>query len=138
MISLGCGGRSYIGNLHFCERYTSRQVGCRDIINAYINRETFFDGISFYKLDMDEMKRRFTIKNLFYYSGVTFSEYKAVFGTDLYGDFPVLQKFLQENWAMENGGAIKLTPLGLSLSDYIGTMLISDAVSRKMECYRDA
>lgn len=138
MISLGCGGRSYIGNLHFCERYTSRQAKCRDILNAYISRQTFFDGISFYKLEQNEMKRRFIIKNLFYHSGVALNDYKAVFVTDLYNDFPVLHEFLQEKWAVESDGRIKLTPLGLSLSDDIGTRFISEAVARKMESFCDA
>ena len=84
------------------------------------------------------MKRRFIIKNLFYHSGVALNDYKAVFVTDLYNDFPVLHEFLQEKWAVESDGRIKLTPLGLSLSDDIGTRFISEAVARKMESFCDA
>lgn len=137
MIALGCGGRSYIGNLHFCEMYTSKQSKCMNILNKYIERNEFFNGISFYKLDNDEMKRRFLVKNLFYYRGVALSEYKEVFGTYLFEDFPIFEGFDQEKWIIESDGRIKLTPLGLSLSDYIGPMLISEVVAQKMEKFCD-
>jgi oxygen-independent coproporphyrinogen-3 oxidase len=137
MIALGCGGRSYIGNLHFCEKYTSKQSKCRDSLNKYIKQNEFFKGLSFYKLDNDEMKRRFLIKNLFYYRGVPLSDYKKYFGTCPYEDFPVFNKFQLEKWITEIDGRIKLTPLGLSLSDYIGPMLISDVVAQKMERFCD-
>lgn len=137
MIALGCGGRSYIENLHFCEMYTSKQSKCTDVLNNYIKRNEFFNGISIYKLDNDEMKRRFLVKNLFYFRGVALSEYKDVFGTYLYEDFPIFERFDQEKWIIESHGRIKLTPLGLSLSDYIGPMLISEVVAQKMERFSD-
>ncbi|HOQ00556.1 STM4012 family radical SAM protein [Acetivibrio clariflavus] len=137
MIALGCGGRSYIGNLHFCERYTSKQSKSMELIDKYIKRKEFFSRLSFYKLNSDELKRRFIIKNLFYYGGVPLAEYKRLFGTNLYEDFPIFQKFSSEEWIIEAKGRIKLTPLGLSLSDYIGPMLISDAVLEKMERFCD-
>jgi oxygen-independent coproporphyrinogen-3 oxidase len=83
------------------------------------------------------MKRRFLIKNLFYYRGVPLSDYKEYFGTCPYEDFPVFNKFQLEKWITEIDGRIKLTPLGLSLSDYIGPMLISDVVAQKMERFCD-
>ena len=137
MIALGCGGRSYIGNVHFCEKYTSNQSMCRDLLNRYIQRKDFFNKLSFYELDNDEMKRRFLIKNLLYYKGVALSEYKEHFGTCPYKDFPILNKFHLEKWIIECDGRIQLTPLGLSLSDYIGPMLISDEVNQKMERFCD-
>ena len=137
MIALGCGGRSYIGNLHFCEKYTSKPSKGRALLNRYIERKDFFGGLSFYKLNNDEMKRRFLIKNLLYYKGVALSEYKEHFGTCPYKDFSILNKFHLEKWIIESAGRIQLTPLGLSLSDYIGPMLISEEVKQKMERFCD-
>jgi len=137
MIALGCGGRSYIGNLHFCEIYTSKQSKCNKLLDKYIERNEFFSNISFYELDNEEMKRRFLIKNLLYYRGVDLSEYKELFGTYLYEDFPIFSEFHSRKWIIERDGRIKLTPLGLSLSDYIGPMLISDVVAEKMERFCD-
>lgn len=137
MISLGCGGRSYIGNLHFCESYSSKQFKCRAIIDKYIKRNEFFNEISFYKLDQNEMKRRFLIKNLFYYKGVDLSEYQNVFGNSIYDDFSILYEFAEKGWTTGNKDKLVLTPLGLSLSDYIGPMLMSETVVKKMESFCD-
>ncbi|TYQ17754.1 UNVERIFIED_CONTAM: oxygen-independent coproporphyrinogen-3 oxidase [Acetivibrio alkalicellulosi] len=137
MISLGCGGRSYIGNLHFSERYTSRKSKCRTYLEKYISRKEFFDNISFYVLNEDEMKRRFLIKNLLHCKGVDLVEYKNVFKRDLLVDFPMIDRFVDEGWVFRRDKKFILTSLGLSLSDFIGPMLISDDVAKKMEMFCD-
>lgn len=137
MISLGCGGRSYVGDLHFGEMYTSRLSKVVNCLGEYIKKRDFFQNISFYKLDKDEIKRRFVIKNLLHISGINLNEYKSIFSAHLEEDFPILQKFSFEGWTINDGEKIVMTPKGLSLSDYLGPMLISENVTKKMEMFYD-
>lgn len=137
VISLGCGGRSYIGNLHFCEPYTSKQAKCRASLDHYIQRKTFFDKISFYKLNENEIKRRYVIKNLLHYTGISFLDYTKNFAASLYDDFPILKTFVKKGWGINFLQRFRLTQLGMSLSDYIGPMLISESVQKNMEDFCD-
>jgi hypothetical protein len=58
------------------------------------------------------------------------AEYRRVFGADAFLDFPVFERLKEYTEVV--GEQIRLNPLGLSLSDYIGTLFISDEVKEKM------
>lgn len=137
MIGLGCGGRSYIGNLHFCETYTSKSLKIIENIKKYNEKKDFFSNISYYKLNEDEIKRRFVIKNILQCQGVATDEYFENFNSEILEDFPQLKEFIMEKWLEKSKNRIQLTDLGLSLSDYIGPKLMSNQVLEKMECYQD-
>ena len=137
MLAIGCGGRSYLGNLHFCRPYSISRSESEKIISDYINDQDKTLVTHGYLLNQEEQKRRFVIKNLLHIHGIFPAEYREIFKTDLYSDFPVLREWVEQGYlqiqAAESSFQIKLTPLGLSLSDYIGPELISAEVRQRME-----
>lgn len=131
-ISLGCGGRSYIGNLHFCAPYGVRQSECRQILQQYMEQEDYLEIRHGYLLSLEEQKRRYVIKNILFGSGLSKEEYGSHFSSSLEQDFPILREWIQDACAFEREGKITLTEKGFSLSDYLGPMLISNEVREKM------
>ncbi len=119
-LAFGCGGRSYIEELHFCEVYETGVKACSSIIESYIEKIDFTENIKGYVLNSEELARRFVIKNLGYYIGVSKSEYYNYFGKDLYLDYRELfdELFLQGYIAIGEE-FISLTEKGLGFSDYI-------------------
>ena len=133
MISLGCGGRTYLNNIHFCEPYTSDQKKCSKHLQNYIEKQDFFEDLSTYILNEEEQKRRFIIKNLLHHSGISIVDYKTIFGKEPEYDFTLLKDIQNKGWAKRTNTHIILTDKGMSLSDYIGPMLISNTVKKQME-----
>ena len=138
MLAIGCGGRSYIGNLHFCRPFTVREGKRLRIIDDFIKGKDKTEIRHGYVLNNDELRRRFVIKNLLHCAGVSCAGYQGAFGSDIAQDFPLLENLISDGYALcakeDNGvsAAYKLTPLGLSLSDYIGPMFISKEVKERM------
>lgn len=132
MLAIGCGGRSYLDNLHFCMPYAGGRDKCQDLINDFIRKEDKTEILNGYVLNEDELKRRFVIKNLLHCQGLFFEEYEGYFHTDLIADFPLVNQFMTNDYVEKHDQGIKLTALGLSLSDYLGPRFISAAVKAKM------
>ncbi len=133
-LSLGCGGRSYFDSLHFCERYVSGKENSEDLYRNYVNKQDFLSNISFFLLDLDEQKRKYTIKNLLYATGLSKGNYRKHFGSDVYEDFGFLRGLLeQKSYLYETSERIFLTKLGYVYSDKIGPMFMSQDVAKKME-----
>ena len=135
VLSLGCGGRSYFENLHFCEKYVSEKKSCESEYEKYLKKDDFTSDISYYILDDDEMKRRYVIKNLLYISGLSISDYYRHFASDLESDFSIITNLLKEGYAQKHDDIISLTPLGMSLSDMIGPMFMSQTIQKRMNNY---
>lgn len=133
MIAFGCGGRSYIGNLHFCEPYSAKAINCTQTIKTFNQKESFLEGLTGYILNEDEQKRRFVIKNLMYYKGINLKEYNQLWHSELAKDFPVITELMAKKWVVEAAGFMRLTEEGLGLSDYIGPLFMSDEVVEKMQ-----
>ena len=131
-LSVGCGGRSYIDQLHFCTPYEVRQSRCREILEEYIKEQDYLAVRHGYLLSGEEQKRRFVIKNILFACGLSRDQYREHFLTEPEQDFPVLSKWVQEGLACLDEDRFCLTPEGFSLSDYLGPMLISDEVREKM------
>lgn len=138
-LSIGCGGRSYIDELHFCAPYSVRPEGCARILQTYLQK-TDHQAISYgYLLSADERKRRFILKNLFFFRGLPVNQYEIFFGCSPLNDFPQLEQWLNAAWVYQDeAGNLRLSAAGLDLSDYLGPKLISPAVQAKMEVWRDA
>ncbi|MDR2736912.1 MAG: STM4012 family radical SAM protein [Gracilibacteraceae bacterium] len=132
MLAIGCGGRSYLGDLHFCHPFVLSPSARQQIIMAYIDTPDKTRITHGYLLNQNEHKRRFLIKNLLHIHGISLAEYQKVFQTDLPHDFPILHEWAQQGFTQTIDNHIRLTPLGLSLSDSIGPKLISPAVRRRM------
>ena len=138
MLAIGSGGRSYLGKLHFCHPYTADMRVCQKIIADYIDAPDKTRVTWGYILNEDEQKRRFVIKNILHVQGISPVEYREKFKTELCDDFPILREWEEQDYAQapaaaESSGQIRLTSLGLSLSDYIGPMLVSAEVRQRME-----
>lgn len=135
VLSLGCGGRSYFENLHFCEKYVSEKKSCESEYEKYLKKDDFTSDISYYILNDDEMKRRYVIKNLLYVSGLSISDYYRHFSSDVESDFSQIANLLKEGYAQKHDDIIRLTPLGMSLSDMIGPMFMSQTIQKRMNNY---
>ncbi len=125
-VSIGCGGRSYLGNLHFCSPYAIGQAGCLDILKEYIDREDHLAIRHGYLLTAEEERRRYVIKNVLFDCGIGLAEYREVYGSEAGEDFPVLEEWIRKGYACKRSGRICLTEKGFSLSDRLGPMLLPE------------
>ncbi len=132
-LALGCGGRSYLGELHFCTPYAITREGCLEQILAF-ERETDFSRITHgFLLSEEEQKRRYVIRHFLIAPGLDLGRYERQFGSRAMDDFPLLRNWVSQGWADYGGGYLGLTEAGLGLSDYLGPQLISREVLRRME-----
>ena len=132
-LSLGCGGRSYLGNVHCCTPYAVKRADCLNYLEEFIGSRDK-GRIDFgYCLDVEEQKRRYVIRNLLHTDGICRDQYREYFGSDAADDFKVLADLTARQYCCQEGSRIRLTPLGMSLSDYIGPMFISHKVRERME-----
>lgn len=127
-LSLGCGGRSYLGNLHFCTPYSVRQTECIQRLDAYLETEDYTKISHGFILDEDEEKRRYVMKNILFASGLDAVEYHRIFAGDLKQDFPLLSDWEEEGYLRASGGNYLLTEEGMARSDALGPQLISERV----------
>lgn len=134
-VSLGCGGRSYLGDLHFCSKYETEPCRCVQQIEDYIKLRDKTAAEYGIILNKSEQKRRFVIKNLLHSNGIDVQEYLKRFEHSLTEDFTLFEDFLSRGWCVEEEDRMRLTPLGMSLSDHIGPMFISDEIRCRMEEY---
>lgn len=132
-LALGCGGRSYVGPLHFCTPYAVTGAECRKRLMQYENTADFTKITHGYVLDEEEQRRRYAIRHLLIRPGLSLFAYRDRFGTDAPADLPVLRRFEEQGFAYRENGYLTLTETGLSLSDYLGPQLISETVRGKME-----
>lgn len=135
-LALGCGGRSYLGNLHFCEPFATHTSQCKSIVDDYIQKDDFYYATHGCILNEDEQKRRYTIKHLLYYQGINQKEYSRLFNSNIKDDFPFIQDLIQSAYLIHQEDYLRLSSQGIALSDYIGPMFISDEVKEKMDFYQ--
>ncbi|MDR0431198.1 MAG: STM4012 family radical SAM protein [Tannerellaceae bacterium] len=134
MLSCGCGGRSYIGNLHYATYYAVNQQEIKAVIDDYIQTADFTKIIHGYLLSEEEVQRRYIIKNLMYYRGIDKSDYRQRFGDDLPVSY--FDRFITEGIIEDKDGFIRLTSDGMAYSDDIGHLFISPSVRRHMDNYK--
>ncbi len=131
-ISIGCGGRSYIDKLHFCTPYGVEYSYCKKLLEQYIHTENYRKITHGYILNEEEQKRRYVIKHILVRPGIELKEYENLYGRKLLEDFSQLVQWEEQGLALERGGYFSLTEQGLSMSDYLGPMLISQEIKEKM------
>lgn len=127
-LSLGCGGRSYLGNLHFCTPYYVRQTACKKQLDAYLDTRDYRKINHGFILDQQEEKRRYVIKNILFASGLDVRKYGQIFAGNLDEDFPLLGLWKEEGFVDERNGIYQLTEEGMAHSDALGPQLISENV----------
>jgi len=135
-ISIGCGGRSYIGNLHFCTPYAVKQEDCRFILDTYLHTKDYLQISHGFLLSQDEQKRRYAIRHILFGKGINCKDYRNHFSKEVREDFPVIEEWEQNGYVTITNDFITLTDQGFSLSDYLGPQLISFDVRRKMKGFK--
>lgn len=139
-IGLGCGGRSYLGNLHFCTPYAVTRTACIARLKDYEDTKDFLEIPHGILLSEEEQKRRYVIRHLLIRPGIETRRYRELFGRDVLDAFPVLRGWIEQGFAAfeERAGAagahsyLALTQRGLGLSDCLGPQLISPKVDQAM------
>ena len=133
MLGIGCGARSYIGNVHYSRKYAVEDVNINNIINDYLKEEDFtFAGYG-YKLSEEEQKIKYVLKSILKITGFNPEDYSEKFHTDPLTEFSELGRLINEGYLIREGNRIFPSAKGLKYSDYIGTLFITDEIKRKME-----
>jgi oxygen-independent coproporphyrinogen-3 oxidase len=144
MVGLGCGARSYTRALHYSGEYAVGATGVREILAAYfakasnlVNTDDAFDFVDYgFRLDGAEQRRRFVIQSLLQVEGLDFAAYRARFGSEAIDDLPVLARLEDRGMATRDGARLRLTEMGLEMSDIIGPALYSTRVRGLMKSYQ--
>jgi oxygen-independent coproporphyrinogen-3 oxidase len=144
MVGLGCGARSYTRALHYSGEYAVGATGVREILAAYfakasnlINTDDAFDFVDYgFRLDGAEQRRRFVIQSLLQVEGLDFAAYRARFSSEAMDDLPELARLEDRGMATRDGARLRLTEMGLEMSDVIGPALFSTRVRRLMKSYQ--
>ena len=132
-IGLGCGGRSYLGRLHFCSPYAITRNDCLARLRDYEHTTDFMEITHGMILSQEEIKRRYVIRHLLIRPGLDRRRYQEVFGEDVLEAFSILRAWIEQGYVtLESDGFLTLTETGLGISDYLGPQLISPAVARAM------
>lgn len=131
-LSLGCGGRTYLGRLHTCTPYKITRCAALEEINNYIQIKDHMIVNHGIILSDEELKRRYVIKHILMIPGISKKAYKKAFDSDLLVDFPIINEWIKSGWIDETQDFICLSEVGLGLSDYIGPQLISEEIKAKM------
>lgn len=135
MVGLGCGARSYTGDLHYSFEYAVHATEVRAIIDDYVRTEDFTRARVGFAMTGDERRRRHLLQSLLQAEGLDRRAYRDRFGTDALDDFD-LSPFARRGWLEETPDALALTPEGLAYSDAIGPALFSPGVRALMDTYR--
>jgi len=142
MIGLGCGARSYTGDLHYSFDYAVSMTEVRSIIDDYVARPAAdFDHAEVgWAMDAEESRRRHLIQSLLQLEGMDLADYRERFGTRAEDDFaPELDRLHARGWlADQDGGGdrLRLTPEGLAHSDAVGPAFFSARASSAMAVYQ--
>lgn len=136
-LGLGCGGRSYLGNLHFCTPYAVSAKACAAQLEAFLQTEDFTQISNGIILSEEELKRRYLIRHLLIYPGVDCKQYQRHFGSQVTEDFPILKEWIMQGYVAAVGQMLALTSQGLGLSDYLGPQLISPEIAERMEKWEE-
>ena len=102
-LSLGCGGRSYLGRLHACTPYRTARQGALEEIQEFCRREEFLSVTNGILLSDEEIKRRYVIKHLLIGPGISRAAYRRSFGAEVTEDFPIFRTWIQLGWLEEMG-----------------------------------
>lgn len=132
-LALGCGGRSYLGNLHFCSPYAITREDCLAQLGAFEKTEDFTKITHGILLTEEEQRRRYVIRHLLIRPGLLLPRYEEHFGTDAMEDFPILKDWQEQAYVRREGTFLTLTDAGLLLSDWLGPQLMSRTVRARME-----
>lgn len=136
-LAIGCGGRSYLGNLHFCSPYAITREECLKKLEEYEKTQDYAEITHGILLSPDELKRRYVIRHLLIQPGLSPGKYQEHFEKRAAEDFPLLENWIEKGYLeekiSEGDTYLALTETGMGLSDFLGPKLISAGICRNME-----
>ncbi len=136
-LALGCGGRSYLGKLHFCSPYAVTKEECLARLKEFESTLDFSQVTNGILLSEEEQRRRYVIRHLLIHPGLALERYRGYFGSEAQADFPLLKLWLEKRYVKKlirgTEQYLDLTETGMGLSDYLGPQLISWQVRKRME-----
>lgn len=137
MVGLGCGARSYTSALHYSNEFAVGARGVREIIAHYLTcpSEEFERAGYGFALDDAEQRRRFVVKSLLRAEGLDAGAYRERFGGEPAAEMPELGALVESGLAAADDSRLRLTDVGLELSDAIGPWLYSPRVRELMRTY---
>jgi oxygen-independent coproporphyrinogen-3 oxidase len=137
MVGLGCGARSYTRGLHYSREFAVGAAHVRAILADYIARpsEAFRCADYGCTLSSEDQRRRFVIQSLLQVAGLSISQYRQRFGSDVVTDFAELDELESRGLAQRTPYRLQLTPAGLECSDVLGPWLYSSRVIELMNSY---
>ncbi len=100
-LALGCGGRSYAGNLHFCTPYAITRKSCLEELRAFMECGDYTGITHGIFLSAEEEKRRYAIRHLLIRPGLDRELYRQKFGTEATEDFPQLLHWMEKGFLEE-------------------------------------
>ena len=133
-LALGCGGRSYLGNLHFCTPYAITPRDSLFQLQQFIAAEDYTKVNHGILLSEDEIKRRYLIRHLLIYPWLNEEEYHRRFQSRADVDFPFLGEWIDKGWLVRDS-FLALSEMGLGLSDYLGPQMISRQIRQRMDAW---
>lgn len=138
MVGLGCGARSYTRGLHYSREYAVGAAAIRGILADYSARPAAsFRSVEYgFQLDREDERRRYVIQSLLQVPGLSLSQYRQRFGSDVIDDLPEIEELEMNGLATLSSGRLQLTPAGLERSDVIGPWLNSRRVVELMDQYQ--
>lgn len=95
-IGLGCGGRSYLGKLHFCSPYAITRSDCLARLKDYENTADFMEITHGIILSEEEVKRRYVIRHLLIRPGLELKRYQELFDEDVFEAFSLLRAWIEQ------------------------------------------
>lgn len=133
MIGLGCGARSYTSRVHWSEPYAVDPRGVAAILSGWMARteEDFLRVRHGFELDEDDARRRWVLLGLLA-EGVDRARYRARFGGEPERHLPELDRLSGLGLTVREGELLRLSALGLELSDAVGPALFSPRVRALM------
>lgn len=139
MIGLGCGARSYTRRVHWSDPFAVDPRGVATILDAWSRRSEAEFGLARhgYRLDAEDERRRWAILTLLG-GGLDGAAYRARFGAAPDDDLPELGALRAGGLAAQDGEILRLTELGLELSDAVGPFLFSERVRARLREERAA
>jgi oxygen-independent coproporphyrinogen-3 oxidase len=137
LVGLGCGARSYTRRLHYSDEYAVRQGAVGDILSRWVALPdaAFGSAGHGFRLDDAEQRRRWVVQSLLSDEGVSATEYRRRFGTDVSADLPELAELADLGLASSDADGLRLTDAGMERSDVIGPWLNSPRVRELMGDY---
>lgn len=133
MIGLGCGARSYSRTVHWSDPWAVDRRAVSAILAGWLSRgeEEFLEARHGFELDGVEARRRWVLLGLLG-EGLELQRYRARFGSAADADLPELAELARLGLTAAGAGTVRLTELGMELSDAVGPYLWSPRVRALM------